>query len=935
MDDADLVELKVSPGKLTPKFNKNVTEYSITLASDVPKITFQCMTSDTGASYQIVGSGGSKTIQLTEGEVNVIKIEVTAEDGGTTKFYQINAKRLSAKDASLMGLQLSNGELIPEFEADTVTYTCSVPFTQSNITVKPAAPDKKTLVNVNGGDVAIPVPLNIGETSIDVTVTSADGSNTKVYSVIVSRKRLSRAVRFVDSKLSMKYECPICLGALYCPTSIKGSDPKHTFCLPCINELTRTSKFDPLDESPLELDWKISECGLDKEMSSSLVHSIYAYAGAEEKMKFSELGTHIKESSHKPKDLEENAESCSDCSRKVAKGEMEWHKAKLCTSKNTSRDTKHSVQVRSWEKRLQQVLDESNIDKLVKNSQDQLKAYKENLPRHGQAGSYSEGHSPLDALATASHNIASAIKIKSKQADLHYQLGLILEEQYYASDIDGPLLHSEDLWKQSNVQLLRGCVQLGKLLSTSPQDKYMTAEEILHSGAIIAVNNLCSLVNRGDVYQSMEWVLLDSHSQLLELLMMKKADPNIIAERCQRLSALIRSFTIPHSTQILQLQQKTCQTGVLIQPCNSYCLYLLGNAQLAMYENDPSSDNGKKAAQDAQLSFRAAIALEGKPVRGGEPPQQLSQQEWWMQIKKEEESKKAAEEKAKQKAAPAATKTATGPAGRGAAAARGAPAVRGGRGAPTAARGGAAATRGSATRGGAGARGGAAARGTARGGPAARGGTRGGAAAKPAAGKAAASVKSSASAATKPTEVVEPAKEEEKPKEEVKQAVPSNVPLNKMTYLPRLGLARILVKDDSTDTAEIQMLYNDVITMAPGVHDAYIELGEILVKKDPVQAVDVYAKFPFPEGDSSFDDAYIHGEIVRLLMKAEKYDDPRLEKHMIAWGRVMGIGALEKHVDVLDSKFKTKLLMNVYAGVNKKNVDDSDMQAFFKFKMWL
>ncbi len=68
------------------------------------------------------GSDGSKTLPLKEGDVTVIKIEVSAEDG-TTKIYQINAKRLSAKDASLSGIQLSAGYLQPEFDSETLEYT--------------------------------------------------------------------------------------------------------------------------------------------------------------------------------------------------------------------------------------------------------------------------------------------------------------------------------------------------------------------------------------------------------------------------------------------------------------------------------------------------------------------------------------------------------------------------------------------------------------------------------------------------------------------------------------------------------------------------------------------------------------------------------------------------------------------------------------------
>lgn len=46
-------------------------------------------------------------------------------------------------------------------------------------------------------------------------------------------------------------------------------------------------------------------------------------------------------------------------------------------------------------------------------------------------------------------------------------------------------------------------------------------------------------------------------------------------------------------------------------------------------------------------------------------------------------------------------------------------------------------------------------------------------------------------------------------------------------------------------------------------------------------------------------------------------------------------GCIEKYVQILEAKFKNELLMNVYAAVNHKAVDDPDMQAFFKFKMWL
>lgn len=77
------------------------------------------------------------------------------------------------------------------------------------------------------------------------------------------------------------------------------------------------------------------------------------------------------------------------------------------------------------------------------------------------------------------------------------------------------------------------------------------------------------------------------------------------------------------------------------------------------------------------------------------------------------------------------------------------------------------------------------------------------------------------------------------------------------------------------------------------VHDAYIESADMLVKNDPMAAVDIYCKYPVPE-TPNFDDAYIFGEIVRLIIKAEKYDDPRLGPKMIALGKVMGLGEYGK-----------------------------------------
>ncbi|XP_044144628.1 uncharacterized protein LOC122933721 [Bufo gargarizans] len=159
--------------------------------------------------------------------------------------------------------------------------------------------------------------------------------------------------------------------------------------------------------------------------------------------------------------------------------------------------------------------------------------------------------------------------------------------------------------------------------------------------------------------------------------------------------------------------------------------------------------------------------------------------------------------------------------------------------------------------------------------------------------------------------------------------------VNSSSFLHRLGLARALSRTNETlpDAAD---LFREVIKMAPEVPDAYTELAELLVRTDPSGAVDVYSQYPQkPSQQQSFDDAFIPGEIIRLLMKSEKYDDPRLPVNMISYGKVLGIGSLEKYITILEAKFKTSILKMVYAGIHNKSEDDGELQDFFRFKCWI
>ena len=364
-----------------------------------------------------------------------------------------------------------------------------------------------------------------------------------------------------------------------------------------------------------------------------------------------------------------------------------------------------------------------------------------------------------------------------------------------------------------------------------------------------------------------------------------------------------------------------CRLGVKLEPWSSIALCHLGNTQLDEYEVTEASSDLK----NAELSFRGSIALEGKASRGAGVPEHLSQQSWYQTDKPQEQPTKQATTKPAQPATTNATKTGTKQATSGKVIS------------PTRSKTQQSAVKGKTTT------------------PAAANPRSGRTANNPvtramankapaksttvAAGKGVATLgelkAGSGNKPTPPATKEAPAKSLPAETKDIKEVVIDSTPpasINERSYHPRLGLARVLVKQKSLEAAAT--LYHEVITMAPHIHDAYIELGELLATDEPLGAVDVYCKFPF-SAELTFDDAYLYGEIVQLLMKKESYDDPRLLQYMVSMGKVLGLGALEKHVTKLESKFQTKLLRSVYAGVNNRDVNDTELQAFFKFKCWI
>lgn len=199
-NNANLSDLVVSISEFSPIFSPSITAYTLSLANEIESLTVKPASDDANATIRVNGetvvSGQhSNAIALNVGE-NVTNIEVTAEDGTTTKAYSITIARADpvvlSDNADLSDLSLSVGELGPVFTSATITYNVSVNNATEVIAVTPTSDDVNATIQVNGiavdsGTSSDVISLSVGETVINIVVTAEDGAANKTYTVNVTR----------------------------------------------------------------------------------------------------------------------------------------------------------------------------------------------------------------------------------------------------------------------------------------------------------------------------------------------------------------------------------------------------------------------------------------------------------------------------------------------------------------------------------------------------------------------------------------------------------------------------------------------------------------------------------------------------------------------------------------------------------------------------
>ena len=124
-NDATLKSLSIGSYKLSPDFNKNTLEYTITVTETTEVLSqseVKAEATDANATITL-----DADLSLSSTGNNVYNIKVVAEDGKTTNTYKVNVIKPKSTDATLKSLNISGGILNPAFTSGQKTYDVTMP----------------------------------------------------------------------------------------------------------------------------------------------------------------------------------------------------------------------------------------------------------------------------------------------------------------------------------------------------------------------------------------------------------------------------------------------------------------------------------------------------------------------------------------------------------------------------------------------------------------------------------------------------------------------------------------------------------------------------------------------------------------------------------------------------------------------------------------
>lgn len=172
-----LSSLEIENYKISPDFNKNTVNYTLTVKKDVTSVKINATLDSDKSSFN--KGYGPRTVNLNYG-VNTILIKVTSESD-STKTYTVKVTREDDRSSNnyLKSLNVSSGDF--EFNKKTQNYSFTVQNEVTSIKVLAVTEDEKSTISG-----AKTYNLKEGLNKINIVVT-AENKQTRTYTLQVTR----------------------------------------------------------------------------------------------------------------------------------------------------------------------------------------------------------------------------------------------------------------------------------------------------------------------------------------------------------------------------------------------------------------------------------------------------------------------------------------------------------------------------------------------------------------------------------------------------------------------------------------------------------------------------------------------------------------------------------------------------------------------------
>ena len=191
-DNAYLEILRLDKEGITPSFNKEITEYYITVDSTVNNLQITAIPENIEANVEIKGNNN-----LVNG-INKIEIIVTSKDGSKKKIYNINVTKTSniaASNTNLEILAIENVTLFPEFYENILNYKAEVSNETKSLNILAIPQSISAQVVIEGN-----TNLKEGKNIVNVKVIAENKISEKNYIIEVYKRNSNEEVEALEEQ---------------------------------------------------------------------------------------------------------------------------------------------------------------------------------------------------------------------------------------------------------------------------------------------------------------------------------------------------------------------------------------------------------------------------------------------------------------------------------------------------------------------------------------------------------------------------------------------------------------------------------------------------------------------------------------------------------------------------------------------------------------